>query len=236
MSLQAVLFDLDGTLLPMDQDEFIKAYFGLLVKKLVPYGYDPQALTEAIWAGVAAMVKNTGDKLNEAVFWDAFSGRLGEQARRDAPVFDDYYRTDFQRVQAVCGFNPQAAQTVQTIKQRGLRVALATNPLFPAVATESRMRWAGLSPEDFELYTTYENIGYCKPNPRYFSEVARRMGVPPEHCLMVGNDVDDDLPAQSVGMQVFLLTDCLINKNGVDISPYPHGGFSQLLAYLKTEQ
>ena len=42
MKIKAVMFDLDGTLLPMDQDVFIKAYFGGLVKKLVPLGYDAE--------------------------------------------------------------------------------------------------------------------------------------------------------------------------------------------------
>ncbi len=235
MSLKVVLFDLDGTLLPMDQDEFVKAYFGLLVKKLAPHGYDPKALIDAIWAGTTAMIKNTGEKNNEAVFWDVFASLLGEQARDDLPLFDEYYRTDFQAVQDVCGYDPQAAETVRAVKAFGLRVALATNPIFPAVATESRMRWAGLTPEDFELYTTYENIGCSKPNPMYFREVAERMGVAPEECLMVGNDVGDDMVASSLGMQVFLLTDHLINKGGVDISIYPHGGFAELLAFVKAQ-
>ena len=235
MNLQAVLFDLDGTLLPMDQDEFVKAYFGLLAQKLAPRGYEPKTLIDAIWTGTMAMIKNTGEVTNETVFWDAFAAQMGEQVRNDMPLFDEYYRTDFQNVRNVCGFDPQAAQAVETIKRMGLRVALATNPIFPAVATESRMRWAGLTPEHFELYTTYENINYCKPNPLYFFEVARRMGVPPEQCLMVGNDVGDDTPAAAVGMKVFVLTDHLINKQGIDISQYPHGGFSELLKYLKTE-
>ena len=118
----------------------------------------------------------------------------------------------------------------------GLRVALATNPIFPAVATESRIRWAGLEPEDFELYTTYENIGYCKPNPDYYREIAKRLGVQPEECLMVGNDVTEDMVAQSIGMQVFLLTDCLINKERKDISLYPRGSFLQLLDHIETHQ
>lgn len=234
MSLKAVLFDLDGTLLPMDQDEFIKTYFHRLAAKLAQHGYEPKTLVAAVWAGTTAMIKNTGEKTNETVFWDVFAAQLGEQVRQDLPLFDEYYRTEFQTVREVCGFDPQAAQTVEAIKRMGLRVALATTPIFPSIATESRMRWAGLTPETFELYTTYENIGFAKPNPMYFAEVAQRLGVPPEQCLMVGNDVDDDMPAREIGMQVFLLTDHLINKKETDISQYPHGGFSELLSYLKT--
>ena len=46
---------------------------------------------------------------------------------------------------------------MHAVKELGLRAVLATNPIFPAVATRSRIRWAGLEPEDFELCTTYEN-------------------------------------------------------------------------------
>ena len=42
MSIKMILFDLDGTLLPMDQNHFVKTYFGALAKKLAPLGYDPE--------------------------------------------------------------------------------------------------------------------------------------------------------------------------------------------------
>ena len=51
---------------------------------------------------------------------------------------------------------------------------------------------------------------------------------------MVGNDVGDDMVAQELGMKVFLLTDCLINKHNVDISVYPHGSFEELMEYIRT--
>lgn len=230
--IKTILFDLDGTLLPMDQDIFIKAYFKGLCSKLAPLGYDPKALIDAIWAGTAAMIKNSGDKSNEAVFWDVFSGLFGEKSREDEPHFAEFYKTDFQNVKSVCGFDPQAADIIHKLKAVGIHVALATNPIFPAIATESRMRWAGLEPSDFELYTTYENIGYSKPNTEYYAEIAKRLGVAPEECLMVGNDVGDDMVARKIGMKVFLLTDCMINKDDTDISAFPHGSFAQLSEYI----
>ena len=135
MKLTTVLFDLDGTLLPMDQDEFVKYYFGLLAKKLAPYGYEQESLIKGIWQGTAAMVKNDGKKTNEQAFWDDFAGRFGDKVRADEPIFAEYYRTDFQKVKAACGFDPAAAEAVRQIKATGLRVALATNPIFPAIAT-----------------------------------------------------------------------------------------------------
>ena len=167
MKITTVLFDLDGTLLPMDQEEFTTGYFGLLCAKLAPRGYDPKKLVDAIWAGTGAMVKNDGRQTNEAVFWQTFYHLFGQEAQADKPLFDEFYANEFQGAKDFCGFNPQAAQTVRAMKEAGMRVALATNPIFPAVGTRSRLRWVGLEPEDFALCTTYENCHWCKPNPFY---------------------------------------------------------------------
>ena len=123
--------------------------------------------------------------------------------------------------------------TVLFPQTEGIGLTAATNPIFPAIATESRIRWAGLQPEDFELYTTYENSSYCKPNLDYYRQILDKLHLVPEECMMVGNDAGEDMIAKQLGMQVFLLTDCLISKAGADISQYPHGDFAQLDAYLK---
>lgn len=232
MAISTILFDLDGTLLPQDQDTFLKAYFKRLVIKLAPYGYDPDLTVKAIWQCTMAVIQNDGSCTNEQTFWRHFAGVFGEHVVNDIPVFDAFYRNEFQQVAESCGFNPKAGECIAALKARGYRVALATNPIFPAIATESRMRWAGLNQDDFELYTTYENSRYCKPNLDYYREILKQMNVRPEECLMVGNDVSDDMVARDLGMQVFLLTDCLINKPNADISQYPHGSFDELMAYI----
>ena len=233
MSIKVVLFDLDGTLLPMDQDSFIKAYFGGLAKMLAARGYEPEKLVSAIWACTGAMIQNDGSDTNEGTFWKKFQEFFGEKVREDEPYFEEFYRTEFQKVADVCGFAPQAAEVIQLLQKVGKRIVLATNPLFPAIATHSRIRWAGMTPEDFELVTTYENSRYCKPNLKYYEEILGKIGVAPEECLMVGNDVGEDMITAKLGMKVFLLTDCLINKENVDISVYPNGSFGELMEYLR---
>ena len=231
MAITTVLFDLDGTLLPMDQDHFVKMYFGLLAKTLTPS--DPEALIKAVWVGTKAMMTNDGSKTNEDAFWDTYCQLLGEDRRADEPAFRSFYENQFELVRNACGFNPKAAETIALVKSRGLKTALATNPLFPRIATQARARWAGLNLDDFELYTTYEDYSHCKPDPRYYQAVLDRLGLKPEECLMVGNDAVEDVAATKLGIQVFLLTDCLINKNGVDIAEYPHGGFDELMAFIE---
>ncbi len=230
--IKAILFDLDGTLLPMDQEIFVKAYFKGLAGCVMPYGYKPEELVKFIWGGIAAMVANDGTVTNEEIFWNAFVKTYGEGALEDKKYFDEYYRNDFHNVKNACGFNPQVRPFIDRLKARGIPMALATNPLFPQVATKRRIGWAGLDPEDFELYTTYENSCHCKPNPEYYRDILKELNLSAQDCLMVGNDVAEDMVAAQLGMKVFLLTDCLINKNNEDISKYPQGGFEDLEKYI----
>ena len=232
MGIKVVLFDLDGTLLPMDQDTFVKDYFGRIAAKLAPQGYDPKKLVDTIWRGTGAMVLNDGSCTNEEAFWKFAVTVFGQQIMQDKHFFDSFYETEFDKIKAVCGYHPAAAEIVYGLKERGYRVVLATNPIFPARATQWRIQWAGLRPEDFEIYTTYENSRYCKPNLDYYRDILAQLNVEPEECLMVGNDVDEDMIAQKLGMQVFLLTDCLINRSNTDISQYSNGSFEELKKYI----
>lgn len=234
MALKAILFDLDGTLLPMDQELFMNYYFGSLAKKLAPYGYDSQKLIDSIWAGTAAMVKNDGSKTNEEAFWAKFCELFGQDSRKDEPVFDNFYWNEFAEAKKACGLTSKAKEIVNYLNDKGLSLILATNPLFPPVATENRIHWAGLSPEDFILYTTYDNSSYCKPNPSYYEEILSKTGFAPEECLMVGNDVAEDMIAETLGMKVFLLTDCLLNPKNLDYSKYPQGNFDDLKLYIES--
>lgn len=233
MNIKAVLFDLDGTLLPMDNDEFTKAYLRSLAEYMVKFEYEPQKFIKTIWNCVNAMVLNDGKQTNEKVFWNTFCTVYGKKALRDIQHFEDYYKTDFQTVRAVSKPDVSAKTIVEKLKEKGIRIIIATNPFFPKIATESRIDWAGLQLSDFELVTTYENSSYCKPNPLYYKEILKKQKLLPEECLMVGNDFGEDMIARTIGMKVFLLTDYLINKDNADINSFPHGDFGNLLEFIE---
>ena len=231
--IKTILFDLDGTLLPMDQDSFTKAYFNGLSKKLAPYGYEPKHLVGGVWQGTKAMVKNDGTQTNEQVFWKEFASLFGEKVYGDISEFNEFYETDFDKLKSYCGYNEQANKTIRALKEKGYTLALASNPVFPLTAQKKRMLWAGINPDGFALMTSYENSPYCKPNPLYFKEIADRLGVKPSDCVMVGNDTTEDAAAILMGMDFFLLTDCLLNKESKDISKFRRGSFVQLLNYIE---
>ena len=229
--MKTVLFDLDGTLLPMDAEEFAKGYFATLSKTLAPHGYDPKHLVQAIWNSTKAMVTNDGSTTNEEAFWKDFETIFGEKVRQDLPYFNDYYLNEFQQVKQCCGYQPLTKELISLFKEN--KPILATNPIFPQVATYSRIRWAGLDPNDFSYITTYENSTHCKPNVDYYKDIIEHCHLDPTQCLMVGNDTNEDVAALQTGMQVYLVTDCLIDSNHVDYSAIPHGSFSEMVQYVK---
>ena len=230
--LKTILFDLDGTLLPMDQDLFLETYFGLLIKNLSSHGFDPQKLLETVYSGTGAMLKNDGKNTNETVFWNHMAKIYGEDVRSTVPLFEQFYKDDFPMVQKSCGYNKDANVVIKELKKRGYQLILATNPLFPSIATEQRIKWAGLDINDFDFVTTYENSKYCKPNMNYYLEIIEKMDLNPKYCMMVGNDVSEDMIVQNIGMTVFLITRDLINKNNEDINKYPNGTLIDLLNYV----
>ena len=232
--IKTVLFDLDGTLLPMNQDVFVKDYFSRLCKFLLPVGFESEKLVRSIWQSLRKMSLDSSDKTNEQIFWQTFREIYGDGVVDTIPAFEKFYLEEFDKVSAVSSKNPLARKAVDLIKEKGMRIAVATNPFFPRIATEKRIVWAGFSPSEFELVTVYENSDRAKPNPEYYLMVARMLGVSPDECLMVGNDVDEDMIARDVGMDVFLLTDFIINKGNKDISGYQQGGFADLIEYINT--
>ncbi len=233
MKIKAVLFDLDGTLLPMDLRVFFGNYFKLLAEKLAPYGYDdPKKLVKVIWGGVDEVVKNDGSRINEDVFWEFFNKEYPQNICDQKELLKDFYLNEFQKLKEVCGYNSEADKAVKAIKQKGLRTVVATKPIFPDEAILSRINWAGFCVSDFEYYTSYEKCTFCKPDVRYYKQIADKLELSPEECLMVGNDVSEDMPAEQIGMKVFLLTDCLINSENKDISHYRCGSFKELLDYV----
>ena len=223
---------MDGTLLPMDIDVFTRAYFVELVKSMAEHGYDKDELFGGVWRGTGAMISNDGSRMNEEVFWDVFSSVCGERVLADKPFFDAFYETRFDNVRESCGFDPAASDCVRAAKDSGCAVILASNPIFPRAAQLRRARWAGVDPALFDHVTSYENCRYCKPNEQYYLDILREFDLSPDDCLMIGNDVGEDMVAADLGADTFLVTPCMINRVGADVSRYRRGDLNDLKGYL----
>jgi FMN phosphatase YigB (HAD superfamily) len=233
ISLRAVLFDLDDTLLYNDmENKFLKHYFALLTAYAAP-DIAPQTLIAAVMSGTDAVQRNEDPTLtNEQVFAAVFAPQLGKPWAELKPFFTRFYEERFLELRVHTRPHPAARQTVQACIDGGYRVAIATNPLFPARAIEHRLHWAGLDGLPFALVTTYENMHTCKPSPRYYAEIAGYLDLAPAECVMVGNDVLRDIaPAQRAGMRTYLADRWLANEDS-DVHPDGQGSLADLLPWL----
>lgn len=230
-----ILFDVDGTLLPMDTHKFVKLYFNSLCEKMIPMlKIEPKALTDSILYGLDAMAKNDGSALNKDVFWKSASKATGIDLIKYEDMFNDYYNNEFVAAKMATSVNPYAKKCVDFAKEKGVKIIAATNPIFPKAATYKRLKWAGLSPEDFEYITVFDNSSSCKPNLAYFNDICVKCGITPQESLMVGNDVDEDLCSAKLGFDTYLITDCIINRNNKDYSAHKNRSFEDFYNYLLT--
>ena len=234
--IDTVMLDLDGTLLKISQQAFMEVYLNELQKVFARLGMDVEMSVKALWAGTKAMVINDGGKLNRVRFWNAFADftKLDDDKLKVIEAeCDRFYENEFNTVKSVMTEPVNIAERlVRTLTSRGYSVVLATNPLFPACAVTTRLEWLGLLPKDFLHITHYANSTYCKPNPGYYREILEAVNKNPEQCLMAGNNVNEDMSADALGIETFLVTDCLENEACADITAFRNGSLTELETYL----
>jgi len=233
--LDTILFDLDGTLLQIPLDSFINAYMNKLQKVFTALDMDAAECIKAVWVGTGAMVDNDGSMRNDERFWKVFIKELSlseKQCRVVEAACNEFYVNEFDTIKSIMPPNEISGRLIRTLQTKGYEVVLATNPLLPSCAVTTRLRWLGLEQEDFALVTHYSNSTFCKPNLKYYEEVFTKINQAPEQCLMVGNDIVEDMVAGELGAKTYLVTDCLENKAGLDIAAFRHGTLSELEEYL----
>jgi FMN phosphatase YigB (HAD superfamily) len=233
---KALLFDLDGTLLPMDREEFVRAYLPGISAVAAKLG-DPRTIANCILQGSFAMLRSTDpERTLEQVFWDSFEQTSGISRAASEPVFDRFYRSAaFDELREITPAEPLVLDILAAAHATGMRVILATSPLFPRVATEKRVWWAGLKSEDFELITTYESFHAAKPHREYYEELLGLLGLSGPDCIMVGNDAREDLPApNALGMETFLLLNHAIIPEGYEYRCDHQGDYGALLEFIRT--
>ena len=235
MSIKHILFDLDGTLLPMVQDEFVKYYMPLLARSYMRAGVsvDPKKFIGAVWAGYEAMVKNDGSRTNREAFWSYMEPELPLSTEESENIALRFYENEFNEAICTTKPTPVSNRIVKRARERGFETYLATNPVFPRCATLNRIRWAGLDEDDFKMITTYETCTYCKPNPKYFRNILEEYCLNPAECLMVGNDVGEDLSIRTLGVKTYLVTDTMENKKNLPIESEYTGTLDELLQFVE---
>ena len=192
-----LLFDLDDTLLDNPMDIFLPGYLQALSARMAAHA-DPQQLVRTLLAATNEMIERARpDRRLVENFDAAFYPPLNLKRADVQPSIDAFYAQDFPALRRNVQKRPEAVRVVEDALQRGYRVGIATNPLFPLTAIVQRLEWAGLPVEQypFALVPSYESFHFAKPNPAYFAEFLGRLGWPQEPVVMIGNDVSLDIAA-----------------------------------------
>lgn len=230
---KTVLFDLDGTLLPMDAKEFENAYIGSLTtftKDII----EPKEMAKKLWQATGVMIQSDDKSMtNEETFYSEFKKLLPEDTYNEIlKVIDNYYDDYFDVAKSATGFHSDMPKVVRYLKDKGHRVILATNPMLPKTATDKRIAWAGLDIDDFDHITRFEEYVHCKPNPMYYEDIIAKLDLDPKSCTMIGNDAQEDMLTKKFGFNTWLLTDDLIDRGSEYVADWT-GTRDELLSKIK---
>ncbi len=211
-AIEAVLFDLDDTLLGNNMDKFLPHYFSALTEYVQPFFGRDEFMQELLYSTQAMINDSDRSLTNREVFWTVFCRRTGLEQSIIEPYISAFYQETFANLEEVTELRPVARKILDLCLDNSLKVVVATNPLFPLQAIEHRLRWAGIPADQikFELVTAYENMHSTKPNLAYYEEILEIIDVDADKALMVGNDWGNDiLPAQELGLHTYWISDTI---------------------------
>lgn len=228
-----VLFDLDGTLLPINGEAFEAIYFKGLSSYFLDK-YEPKEFIKLIWTATKAMVLDTSSKTNEEAFMDALQALVNEDITWMQERFNQFYLNEFDQIKIAVTPNPSIQKAVKLLKEKGYRLIIATNPMFPKIAIEKRIEWTGCDRNDFEYVTSFEKNHYCKPQLKFYEEVLSDLNLDASQCLMVGNDINEDMIVSKLNMSTYLITNHVIQDTIIPDSVNYSGNYDDFYQFVKS--
>lgn len=230
--IKAVFFDLDGTLLQVEMNAFVPEYLRGLAECFADIA-KPEMLVDLLLDTTWKLLKaDDGRHTNEQVYIEALRGRF----EVDPGLYRSRLQVFFDRgLSHLSGYVrplPLARDILQECFDRDLMVVLATNPVFPRPVVDARLKWGNLLDFPFRWVSSYENSRYCKPNPRYFTDLLAEVGLDASEVIMVGNDAEHDLAARKIGIPTFLVDTWMENRGGKDFITDFRGDHEALLSFV----
>jgi putative hydrolase of the HAD superfamily len=196
MSLRAVIFDRDNTLMRFDDTAI--AALEARIAALVP-GLPPRA-TVAHWLSWPGPWPRT--PRDEPAFWQAFWRGLARQHQLPAgaaaalDAIGGFYHTCFAAF-------PDTLGCLKALRARGLRLAILTNFELPSI--QVTLHHAGIESSWFDALLSSAAIGCHKPDPLAYLAAAAALGLPPSACAFVDDLPENVVAARSLGMRAWLI-------------------------------
>jgi len=204
--IEAVLFDIDNTLILFDETAFIRAYISRLIPHFLDF-FTPEAFHERLMEATRALLSNRGHMSNADFYLNHFTRGLHHHRREIEDRFFRFYELEFNDLSTLTRPVDHVAETMEALQKKELKMIIASNPFWPLNVQKMRLSWAGVGHIPFAHITHIDNTSACKPQPAYYEEICRRTGIAAERCLMTGNDPVNDMIAGITGMKTYLTTD-----------------------------
>jgi len=187
-SVDAVLFDMDGVL--CDSEPLICEAARQMFRERYGVDLDPEEFRPFVGAGedryLGGPAERRGLRLN-----------LPPDKARTYEIYLELIRGRLRPLPGAVGF-------VRACRQLGLRTAVATSA--DRIKMDGNLREIGLPAKTFDAVVTGEDIEHKKPAPDIFLLAARRIGVPPERCVVVEDAVSGVTAAKAAGARCLGLT------------------------------
>ena len=207
-TISVVGIDLDGTLLELS-DQFIAQYLLKVDQWVASRLRMEPVLAKAIWeTTVWACSLDHGPTLLEDAFFERLCSLIKISREDIKEVFQMFYQEVFPELQRLSHPIVGAMGFLTQIQALGLKVVLLTSPVFPRIAIDERLRWAGIEGFPFDWISSLEVVHAAKPHPAYYLGAAKTLDIAPSNWLMVGNDLEQDIrPARVSGMHTWWVSD-----------------------------
>lgn len=225
--IRALLLDLDGTLLDLDGNDFLDDYCEAVAEWMTPLVTPARFLDLLMAAAIPTVVTEHPGRSNREVLWQALADALEIPRDRLESRFQTFMASDLTKIFPGGGPRPGAHRLITEARRLGLKIAVATMPIYPRKVVDERLRRAGLDQLPWDAVAT-QDMQSVKPHPTYFLELARTLQTDARYCLMVGDDYFQDIPARNTGMHTFY-----VGPQMVGLDPGPKGSLDDLADCLE---
>lgn len=182
MSVKGVIFDLDGTLIDSYQAIYLSFRHAYEQMGLLPMPFDE------VKGVVGYGLSNTFCHLLGA-------GQVPEALRLFREKYEEVYRQNTNLL-------PDAREVLEALHTRGIKLAVATNKL--GRFSREIFRHFGLE-QLFVIIVGDEDVPQNKPHPEMLVQAMRKMGLPKEEVVFVGDSLIDIQTGQNAGLPVLVI-------------------------------
>ena len=128
-NINTILFDLDGTLLSIDMNDFEKIYFGSLIEAMKDF-VAPEEFKKILYTSTNAMIQNTEFKTNEEVFMESLESFVKDDFTEYQKRFAKYYLKDFDVLRKAVLRTTVMQEATSLLKEKGYAIETNGHILF----------------------------------------------------------------------------------------------------------